>query len=85
MTSGSFGDLFTPLWSPILHQLYKMANHELPYLRSLDLSVISNQTNNHFLYKKVENTPNEFAPFCSDSGRWMEMEVDIWGNGWFED
>lgn len=84
MTSDSFGDLFTPLWSPILHQLYKMANHELRYLRSLDVYAISNQPDNRLLYKKVENTPNEFAPCCSDSGRWMEMKIDIWDIGWFE-
>jgi len=83
MTSYPHGNLFRPLWNPILHQLYKMANHELQHLRSLYLSV----SNDHFLYKRVGNTPNEYATSCSDSGRWMEMK-DIkpyLGNDWFED
>jgi len=80
MTSYSYGELFTPLWDPILHQLYKMANHELRHLRSLYLSGIKG----HLLYKRVGNTPNEFATPCSDSGRWMEMKVCN-RNDWFED
>ena len=80
-----------PLWSPILHQLYKMANHELQRLRSLDLFVTNNEMD-HFLYKKMETTPNGFAPSysdSSDSGRWMEKKIDYfisdWGSEWFED
>ena len=77
-----------PLWTPILHQLYKMANHELRHLRSLDL-FMTNYEMDHFLYKKVETTPNRSAPSCSDSGRWMEQKIDYfmsgWGSDWFED
>jgi len=83
MTSYSYGELFTPLWNPILHQLYKMANHELQHLRSLYLCV----SDDHFLYKRVGNTPNEFATSCSASERWMEMKDfnPYLGNDWFED
>jgi len=83
MTSYSYGELSTSLWNPIVHQLYKIANHELQHLRSLYLSV----SDGHFLYKRVGNLPNEFATTCSASGRWMEMKRfnPYLGNGWFED
>jgi len=83
MTSYSYGELFTPLWDPILHQLYKMTNHELQHLRSMYLSA----SDDNLLYKRVENTPNEFATSCSDSGRWMEMKDfnPYLGSDWFED
>jgi len=84
MTSYSYGDLSTPLWDPILHQLYKMANHELQHLRSLYVLSVSND---RFLYKTVGNMPNQFATSCSDSGRWVEMKDfnSYLGSDWFED
>lgn len=87
MISELYGNLFMPLWGPVLHQLYTMANHELQHLRSLDVFVTSYEMD-HFLYKKVETTPNGFAPPGSDSGQWVEMKIDYftsdWGSDWFE-
>jgi hypothetical protein len=86
-TSTFYGNSFMPLWNPILQQLSKMANHELQQLRSLDLFMFGSRTD-HFLYKRVENKPNEFATSCSDSGRWIEMKEDrsisTWRSDWFE-
>ena len=86
MTSESYGNLFTPLWDPILHQLYKMANHELRYLCSLELLAVGDRVGN-FLYKRVGGAPNDSATSCSESGRWMEMKdfMSNWRSDWFED
>ena len=88
MTSDWYEKLFMPLWNPILHQLYKMANHELPHLRSMHLFVYSDQAD-HFLYKRVENTHNEFATSYSNPGQWIETKREclnsFWRSDWFED
>jgi len=86
MTSDWDGNLIMPLWNPILHQLYRMANHELPHLRSLHLFVFSGQMD-HFLYKRVENTHNEFVASYPNSRQWIETneEHPSWLSDWFED